>query len=361
MKPISDAAKQAREAYRQANGEFGVQLRGEATLIDLSEDQLTYAARMEGDLARHEALVNLGYAPPTALVALTPASSRDRIEEDWAQRFIVAGHGGDTQVPKARVDSSPGQLPGRSVTGLRRTYRKSYEVDGWTFRLGGSKTSILRDMAEMNTRTLDMTVNATDDQGRPVEMEMRITKGVNGLWAVTPLGVGGEKAAMAAAGVQAMLEARRPTMVPSYTGGLAARARDNMAAEGVEMSPNLRSQWMAGVNYSDVEGMMTMKTLTGRVYGYSVPKSVFEQIATSTSPGRVYNELVKTQKGHPTKAPQVDVTECGSCHRVYPSARPHRCPTGHAAPSQEIRSSNRVHDEAARSLADRILRRRRGR
>lgn len=361
--PISDAAAKAREAARQDDGQFGVQARAEAAPIDLvgaGADQ-AHVTRVEGDLARHEALVNSGYAPPTALVGVVPATTRARIDEDWAQTFIGGGHGGDSQVPKARVDSSPSQMLGRAVTGKRRTYRKAYEVDGWTFRLAGSKTSILRDMAEMDTSTLDMMVNATDENGRPVKLEMRVTKGVNGLWAVTPLGVGGAKAEMAAAGVQAMLEARRPTMVPEYTGGLAARARDNVASQGVAMSRNLRSQWMGGVSYSETDGMMAMKTLSGKVYGYSVPKQVFEQIATSTSPGRIYNELVKTQKGHLPKAAPVDVDECGSCHRVYPTSRAHRCPFEHAAPREQIAASNKVHDTAARTLAGRILRRRKPR
>lgn len=317
-----------------------------------------YIEVVEGAVARHDALLRQGYAPPVALKSITDARDRSGIDQWWTQAATAAEHGGDSHIPKVRLDSSPSQMAGAAVTGLRRTYRKAYEVDGYTFRWGGSKTAILRDMDEAGSNTIDLEVEVTTpdgpngEKGASVHMEVRVTRGANGLWAVSPKGAANPKSDMVAAGVQAVLEARRPTMVPEYVGGLAQRAKDKMATQGVVPEKNVTSTWISSVNYLESDGVMTMTTSKGVTYGYSVDRTVAHKMATSTKPGQVFHELLRN------KGLDVKMTECDSCHAVYAAKRSHRCAPKPAEPMKVEPAHNAAHRYLAQAIARSVVRRR---
>lgn len=280
-----------------------------------------------GSVERLAAIAEQGHVPAIAVRSKTNASSRAGIDASWVQTFAISGHDTERAVPKMPDNATLKHLSGNSLDGERRTYRRKYEVDGWTFRPQGNVTAINRVMTDNDWRTMDVTVDTLNPQGVAVKLEVRVTRGADNLWAVTPLDVTGRNADMVAAGVQAFLEAKRPTKVPAHAGGLAARARENMSSAGVQLSDNLTSTWMAGVSYSEADGMMVTRTLSGKVYGHTVPREVFEQIEDSTEPGRLFNELVKK-----TKATPVLVAQCGRCTRHYAQSRTHRCPVEHHTP-----------------------------
>lgn len=328
--------------------------RAEAALDILSHTPSTVDSYF-GNAARLEALAEQGYAPAIAVRSMTRADSRAGIDRSWAQSFAIAGHNEDRAVPKMPDNATVNHLAGNSLDGERRTYRRKYEVDGWTFRPQGNVKAINRVMSENNWRTMDITVDTLNPKGDSVKLEVRVTRGSDGQWAVTPLDVRGANADMVAAGVQAVLESKRPTMIPSVAGGLAARARANASSAGVEINDNLTSTWMAGVTYADSDEMMVTRTLNGRVYGHSVPRETFATIEASTQPGAVFNQLVKK-----TKAPSVAVAQCGRCQRHYAQTRTHRCPVEHHTP-KTVKNPSKMQNGAWRSMATAIGSVRRGR
>lgn len=322
--------------------------------VDLPLSRATnpaYLDAIEGDIERLNALATQGYTPARALKSVTDARNRRGIDEWWVQASLSGEYGGSDHTPKLRMQSSPSMGKGLAPDGRRRTHRRKYEVDGWSLRLGGSKTAILRDMDHYGSNTLDVSVEATDEEGRSARMVMRVTRGQDGLWAVTPVG-NPARGDMVAAGVQAMLESRRPTMVPRHVGGLAARARENMSSQGVTGQQNLVSTWMSSANYLDSDGVMTMKTSTGKVYGYSVPREVAENVMHSTKPGVIFNAMVKG------KSTVVAMNECGKCGNIHVAARTHRCPIKDAPRVKREPESNRMHRAVAAMAAAGAVKRR---
>lgn len=353
-----DTAGRLRATRRDTSGRvrnmWSQEERAEAALNILG-DAPAAADRYFGTAERLNALAEQGFVPAIAAVSATRADSRRGINESWAQSFAIAGHDKERRVPKMPDNATVAHLAGNSLDGERRTYRRKYGVDGWTFRPQGNVKAINRVMSENNWRTMDITVDTLNPEGKAVKMEVRVTRGNEGQWAVTPLDVRGANADMVAAGVQAILESKRPTQIPTVAGGLAARARANMSSAGVELTDNLTSTWMAGVSYADSDGMMVTRTLTGRVYGHSVPRETFETIANSTRPGEMFNELVKK-----TKASPVNVAQCGRCQRHFAMSRTHRCPIEHHTP-KAVKNASKMQNNRWRAAAEAIgsVRRRR--
>lgn len=329
-----DAAGRNRATRRDATGRirnmWTEDEKAEASGIDLAAPSRHWDNTHFGPVERLQRLAEEGYAPAIAVRSKTDARSRAGIEESWKQSFAIAGYDSERPVPKMPDNATVKHLSGNSIDGERRTYRRKYEVDGWTFRPQGNVTAIKRVMAENDWKTMDITVDTQDPQGRNVKLEVRVTKGVDNTWAVTPVGVDGQNPRMVAAGVQAFLESRRPTHVPNVVGGLAERARRQMSSEGVVIEPrNVTSTWIDSVEYNDADGMMITRTQDGKVYGHTVPRAVFEKIRHDEKPGKVYNQLIRA-KG--SQAAQASVATCGRCQAVFAMANEHRCRIEHHTP-----------------------------
>lgn len=276
--------------------------------------------RLLGSVKRHRALVTGGYVPAEAFAAATDPRSAAAREAYWTQVLASAEH-----APHSRAYPKMGV--GDLDSGLGRSSRRAYDVDGWTLRFGGSVAEAKRFAVEHGP-TFDLPLAVADPDGHAAVCWVRVTNSRPGNWHAEPLGFSGPAADQIAAAVQSVLEASRPTMIPRRAGGLAARARERARAIGHAVDHPLASTWLDAVAYNDDEGTMITRTSAGHLYGHTVAREVFEQITLSPSPGRAFNELIRD---NPDARP-VQVTECAACSRVHPADVTHSCPATNAAP-----------------------------
>lgn len=338
------------EQPRLADGTYTYLRRGEGGVDDLLA---TAARRLDsrfidrtiGTAERHNALLAGGYVDSVAMTAAADPATRAGIDRDWDQAFAGAEHRADGSGYPLMRDGYD-DTGGRSTEGKRRIRREKYDIDGWTFRPKGSKKRCNEEANHVGG-PFRMSVTVKDPEGRMVTGEVLVTRGTPGNWDVQPYSTNlGPRGELVAAGVQAMLEAQRPKMIPRHAGGLVGRARERAASSGAGLDTNLRSTWMESVGYDENEGMLVTKTSSGRVYGHTVPRETFEQISTSSSPGAIFNQLVrKNQQGKP-----VAIAEpCTKCGRVTPRRLAHKCPVAvTAAPDSPNAVNTRSRAQALR-------------
>lgn len=299
-----------------------------------------YLDRILGSVERHNALVEGGYVEPIALSAVTDPRTRAKINEHWAQGIITAEHTEDgSGYPFPAVQNQ--QADGKRIA------RRAYQVDEWDMRFLGSAATVKRDAEAYGKHQVSVAIRRPD--GGTVDAVVLVEKVGPGNYSVTPHSVNlGESGAAVAAAVQAVLEAKRVTQVPSHVGGLMDRARARAAATGVAPDTRLVSTWMDSVGYDDDQAMMVTKTSTGRLYGHTVPRSTFEAIRSSTKPGAIFNQLVKDKsKG----AKPVSIETCGRCNRVYSLGRNHKCAAKPSVAPTTPQISNRISRQGAISVA----------
>ncbi|KQP63160.1 hypothetical protein [Nocardioides sp. Leaf285] len=338
------------EQPRLADGTYTYMRRREARMgglglgMSVATNNPAFLDRTLGGVERHNALVEGGYVEPIALAAVTDPRSRAKINEHWAQGIMAAEHtadGAGYPFPAAANEQADG----------KRIARRAYQVDEWNMRFLGSAATVRRDAAQVGKHQMEVTIQRPD--GRSVVAIMLVEKVGPSNYAVEPHSTNlGESGGQVAAAVQAVLEAKRVTQVPKHVGGLMARARERAAASGVEPSQRLRSTWMESVAYDENEQMMVTKTSKGGIYGHTVPRETFEALTTSSSPGAVFNELVRKSG----TAKRAEVKSCGSCHRVYSAKYIHKCPPTKPSPAPTAPSvSNTLSRQGARSVASGAL------
>lgn len=307
-----------------------------------------YFDAVYGSAQRQHALSEYGMVEPTWFAALTDPSTTKGIEDWWDQAYLAAGaREDDTGYRKMPMDYTP--------SGAKRTYRRSYRVDGWTFRM--PSVTACRRFSSEHGGTFELPVNVENEQGQKVTGWVRVTDG-GGVWATESLNMSGPNAARVEAVVQAALEAKRVTRIPQDENGVDFRARARRAAEGVDLTSPVRSTWIANADYDDDSGSMAVRTSAGRVYGWSVSRQQFQSMVTSTSPGRILNDIKRQTHSFP-------VAECPTCRRVHRSDGEHVCRTRRFAPStrpvaqnEKMRRATRATIERALAARDRLARRR---
>ena len=280
--------------------------------------------------SRREALQRAGYVEPISLRAaeLDPASSAHR-QEWWDTAFVEGeyGHANGDQ-PKMPDDFTPARSGGQALSGHRRTHRMCYRGSGVSMRMP-SVTSVRAFASELAAAghrpvTFDVPVTATHPGGS-VSGWVRVTWGDDGHWATRGLGFDAASSAYVAEAAQCVIEARRPSRALREVGDLIERRRGRAARLGTTLQP-VASAWISRLGYSPATSTMVM-TSGPRRYGFQVPPHVYQEMASSLTPGRVFNQVVK---GH---AARVEVAECPRCGRfaaAVDGAGDHRCPTKEA-------------------------------
>lgn len=81
----------------------------------------------------------------------------------------------------------------------------------------------------------------------------------------------------------------------------------------------VKSSFIASADYSDKRGTMVVGMKNGRMYEYKVPKGVYKTMLNSSSPGKIYNQLVKPAG----ESRQID--QCGMCRKLSVNISSHSC------------------------------------
>lgn len=308
--------------------------------------------------ARAEVLARAGYVPVTSTTTkLDPriAGDEELRKKWWTNEFVTAEanhpEGDHLQMPD---DYTPGGHGGRALSGGRRTHRMNYSGGGMDIRMP-SATAARRFAKENPGRTFDMPVHVRLSSGRTVQGHVRCTPGVNGRWDTEAIGFRKEDAPEISEGVNAVLESRRVTTALRDAGDLRERRERRLKERGIEHKP-VKSTWIQSAGYQDPdgdgEGMMVMTTKPyttkgrtgkdGRVisapeprpsrqYGFHMNRETFDQFASSSEPGKTFNEMIKGQHQ------RFEVTQCGGCGRFHQSNTPHTC-----GPSEKPRTGETV-------------------
>ncbi|MGP5049293.1 hypothetical protein [Glutamicibacter ardleyensis] len=301
---------------------------------------------------RAEMLASKGYVPAVATQQMQANDARD-----WWDKHETLGEYGERNRSVMRMpnNATPNKTPGRGDGGTRMTHRRTYEGGGESIKMP-SVTSIRRTSSENNDATLAVPVLYKDANGNNVECDVHVTKTAPGQWHVTAKGVDDPKqAARIAETVQASLEARR------ISGALVGvdwdeRRRQRHAAEGTVLHPVPNSsKFVTGMAYNNADGLLVMQ-MGKKQYGYHVDRNVYEQLLQSTSPGKVYNELVKKQAR--ANGGRVAVQQCDQCKRFTSANEQHRCPGFHKAlkgnGAAATRSARKRASVLAQSQGDKI-------
>ncbi|MGP4994571.1 hypothetical protein [Glutamicibacter ardleyensis] len=341
--------------------------------------QYTYGRQAEANVSLSQAPVSsgdeVGYQPePTATTPLiieptfgnkraellaskgyVPAISTNQLQEnearDWWDKHETLGEYGERNRSVMRMpnNATPNKTPGRGDGGTRMTHRRTYEGGGVSVKMP-SVTAIRRASAETNDVTMAVPVLYQDDQGNSLECDVHVTQSAPGQWHVTTKGVEDPaQSARISESVQASLEARR------ITGALhnvdwAERRRQMHASEGSVLHPlPNNSSFVSGMSYNNASGLLVMD-MGGRQYGYHVDRNVYEQMIQSSTPGKVYNELIK--KRAKTNGGGVAVQQCGTCKRFTSATEQHRCPGFHKALKGTGASATRSARKRASVLAE---------
>ena len=287
--------------------------------------------------ARREMLAAAGYVEPARISAGIDPNTTAYRREWWDHTFMLGEYGdarGD--YPQMPDDYTPSMTTGRSLEGNRRTHRMCYRGIGVALRMP-SATSIKRYAANEGSATFDVPVSASYPAGS-VTGWVRVTRGADGAWATRGLGFSPEDSAYVAEGVQAVLEARRPSRALQEVGDLLDRRRARAAALGTRVEV-ANSQWIKRLGYD--KSTSTMVMVTGRsLYGFTVPPEVYQAMSESHAPGRIYNEVIKG------RARRVEVRECPRCHRYSTARTGHRCPPREGPRNLVGVEVNRLHRQA---------------
>ena len=306
MNGISDAMI-ARQQTRHGDGRY-------AEMPHADPGDVLEPVSMTAD--RLEQLRAGGYTEP---IVYRPV--KDTIGAWWADHFAAAEYGAsDGDIVKMPDDYTPGRKAGRALSGNRRTHRIRYTGQGAEFRMPSA--SAIRRFAGDGHRVFDVPVEVTRPDGTRVAGWVRVA-GAGHAWTTQALGFGqpSDEAAVAE-GVAAILESRRPAVALNDAGNLLDRHRRSRARVGVRPAP-VNSGWIEAVGFDAEQSLMVMRTSNGRTYGYDVHRALYQAVAGAASPGRAFNTLVRKKARH------VEVSECGSCGRVY-VRNPHVCPAGAA-------------------------------
>lgn len=323
-------------------GQFAQKTSGEA---DLTLDDPAGDWRMPGVLAeRRKLLADAGYVPAAALPAsIDPTSTANR-REWWDQSFAL-GEYGDARGDYAQMpdDFTPSMTTGRSLEGNRRTHRMCYRGAGVALRMP-SATSIKRYASQSPSATFDVPVSATHPGGT-VTGWVRVTRGDDGTWATRGLGFSPADSAYVAEAAQAVLQARRPSRALAEVGDLLDRRRQRATVMGTRMEV-AHSTWIARLGYDKGSSTMMLgtsgtATSAPHRYGFKVPAEVYQAVARSGAPGRVFNQVIKG------RATRVEVDECPSCHRFSTAGAGHRCPPRESRRNPLGVGVNRLHRHAA--------------
>lgn len=220
----------------------------------------------------------------------------------------------------------PGDYPvmTRDLPEGGRAYLKRYaggEVD-----LRMPSVSSIRRYADAHGSTFDVPVSAVTPAGHG-KGHVRVTYNGDGRWSVSCIGIPGEAAAYVAESVSAVLEARRPTQALAVTRDILRRRRERIAAGGVKVKP-VDSVWIRGIGYNEQDGQMVIQ-LGKHVYGYRVPREVYEEVRSAPSPGAAYNRLVKGKSRGKFRVVQHE-----ACGNFYDIMMEHRCPSRHEPPKK---------------------------
>lgn len=324
----------------------GVPIGGQwATPAHAETDLSLLPSSLDPQLAaeRHQALVDAGYVPAVATPGLDPATTAG-IEQWWGDHFVTAEYRatgeGFAQMPD---DFTPAMSDGNALSGKRRTHRVRYRGEDVQLRMP-SASAIKRYAATSGESTFDVPVGAEypDANGVPQTVQgwVRVTRSPGGRWTSVGMGFAGEGEAVAE-GVSAILEARRPSFALRDAGSLIERHRARLAAQGAPLQ-SVSSQWISAVGYDEASGVMATQTAAGRVYGHLVSKARYEAVAAASSPGAMFNRLVKGSQ-------HSEVSNCPSCGRFFAASAPHSCPTP-TSPTQGV-----VRNERAQQVATALL------
>lgn len=188
--------------------------------------------------------------------------------------------------------------------------------DGFQVRLP-SRAAMLR-FADEGQTEFEVPVRASMPGKPDVEDRVRVRRSANGAWEATPRRLTGVAGGMVSEATSAVLEAQRARHSVEEAGDLLIRHKAARAGRG-ETSEG-HSGWIKDIGYAPDAQIMTMRTLTGRAYGYRVDPETYEQLHHSASRGADFNRLIRK------KVPQVPVTECDHCGGVYATGLIHRCP-----------------------------------
>lgn len=281
-----------------------------------------------------------------------PAISVDKIQEsearDWWDKHETLGEYGERNRSVMRMpnNATPNMTPGRGDGGTRMTHRRTYEGGGTSIRMP-SVTSIRRASALNNDVTMAVPVRYKDDQGNEVECDVHVTQSAPGRWHVSAMGVEDEAlSAHISESVQASLEARRIGNALQNV-DWAERRRQMHASEGKILHPLPNgSSFVSGVAYNRASGLLVME-MNGRHYGYNIDPATYRQLLESSSPGKVYNELIRKRTG------STPVQQCEKCQRFTSAKEPHRCPGFHKTLKGTGASATRSARQRASLVAER--------
>jgi len=269
---------------------------------------------------RRRLLLDDGYAPATSMVTDANINRSWSRRKWWDALSLVAEDGhADGDYPRFDEDTTTLGADGREI-GVRRM---SYQGAGVQVRMP-SAASIRRFSAQCGSPTFDVPVSIVGSDGRTRAAWVRVTRCEDGTWASRALGMGhGAEAAETAEAVSAVVEARRPGRALESAGNLLERRRQKAAAVGVRPK-RISSAWVTGLGYDPANKVMVMTTRR-EVYGYQVERHVYGRLATASSPGATFNEVVKG------RAKRVEVVGCAHCGRFHLAGLAHRCPPREAA------------------------------
>lgn len=268
---------------------------------------------------RADLLASKGYVPAIAVGSIQENEARD-----WWDKHETLGEYGERNRSVMRMpnNATPNMTPGRGDGGTRMTHRRTYEGGGRSIKMP-SVTAIRRAGAQNKNVTMAVPVLYKDAEGNDVECDVHVTQSGPGQWHVTPMGVEDPKlSANIADSVQASLEARRISSGMQNVDWV-ERRRQMVASEGklLHSLPN-SSAFISGVSYNRANGLLVMQ-MNGRNYGYNVDPATYQQLENASSPGKVYNELIKKRTG------SIPVQQCDQCQRFTSTHEQHRCPGFH--------------------------------
>lgn len=303
-----------------------------------------------------------GYVPSTTLVNTGDVRNRDGIDDWWDRSRITARYGGDANIPKIGDNNSPNHLPGRSLDGERRTYRKVYEgKDGFAIRMP-SQAAMNREVEHLIANGQDPTfqipVEAVGPSGNTIQGWVVMTKlpGNGNHWSTSFAVEEGEqetpfKAAIAE-GVCAVAEARKgevETALMKFDDILNVR-QEREASKGA-VAVQVNSRFITGFAY-DPETREAHVMCSGKDYvKVDVDPETAQMIQTASNASQVFHAMLGFGKKAVKETGGVS-EQCTSCRRMKPLSRRHMCPAGlHAAPSQYGYETEQKAREAARRVA----------
>lgn len=264
---------------------------------------------------------------------MDPFDPRSTARRDawWRHSFALAEQakgGGYHLMPD---DYTPGMGGGRSITGHRRTHRMRYEGAGVALRMP-SVTSVKRFSQDIGGQTFDIPIEATYPGGS-VQGYVRVTPNADGTWSVNAPGMDDPRQRFhVTEAVNAVLEARRPSLALPAIADLAERRRERYAQLGVArlQAPERHSDVVRGATYHPLAEELIIQ-LGDRGYAYPAAPHEVRQLLEAYAPGAYYNARFRG------KRPSARVQQCEQCHRFHSLARPHRCPASHRAPQRLLK------------------------